>query len=596
MLLLVLPIVVPMLLAPLMFILSQKVRCLLVLLCAASLCAFSMLLLAGLELDAVRLFGSTFQAETGISFFSFSLHPYGRIAAFGFTLILSLGLLYGVEIVSPAEHAVALCALAGAVGVAFADNYLTFLFFWEVLTLTSTALIFLKRTKEATSAAYRVLFMQLAGGMALTVGILMHYHVTGSFDLVTPAAGLPFFILGIGVKATFLPLHVWIPWGYPAAPFTSSVLLAALCTKAGVYAVARILPPSEGLALMGALMAIVAVSFALVQSNMRRLLSVHIISQVGYMVAGIGLGGHYGIDGGLLHMANNMFYKSLLFMCAGAVLYATGSENLHELHHPHKGQEGPGFFKSMPLVSIGALVGALAIAGMPLFNGYVSKYLLKKAASGFEPIETILLVAGVGTALSFAKFMYFGFITGKAKVLRPPTATMQAAITVAALGCIAFGVYPELLHHLVPEHSSLHVYSAQGIQISLTIIAIAVGIFYVVKGILEKGVHAPVWANRVVDAGWANTRSGSSSMVRLVDAGLAATQTAAASAGNFGFKAIFGVLQKLDYRPGSSKVFRVVNVGNMDFDVLLVVVIFGVLATWFLFMTLQIQFIYINPF
>jgi multicomponent Na+:H+ antiporter subunit D len=594
--LLLLPIALPVLVAPILLFIPDKVRRILVFFCLLAVALFSLLLLTGMEMQAVQLFESPFQAETGISFFSFSLHPYGRIAAFGFTMVLSLGLLFGLEVSKRMDHVIALFALAGAVGVAFADNFLTFLFFWEVLTLTSTMLIFLKRTTEAIEMGYRVLFLQLAGGLSLTVGIMMHYQVAGSFALTTPAAGLPFFILGIGMKAAFLPLHVWVPWGYPAAPFTNSVLLAALCTKAGVYGVARILPPSEAIAMMGAMMAIVAVSFALVQSNMRRLLSVHIVSQVGYMVAALGMGGHYGIDGGLLHMANNMVYKALLFMCAGAVLYATGSEDLHYLHHPDKDKEGPGFLKSMPIVTLGALAGALAIAGTPLFNGYVSKYLIKKAEYGFEPVETILLVAGVGTSLSFIKFFFFGFLTAKAKVLRPPTGTMQAAIGISALACIAFGAYPALMTNLIPEQSSLHVYSLQGILVSLQIIGTAVVVFFAVRGVLERGVHAPGWANRSVDVSWATARGGSLGLLKLFDASMAITQTAAASAGNLGFRSIFGFFQKLDYRPGSSKVFRVINVGNMDFDVLLVVIIFGVLATWFLFMTLQIQIIHINPF
>lgn len=595
--LLLLPVFLPLAAAPALLFLGDKPRKILMGCCIAALSVFGVLVLTGYELGShVTVFAPAYQQTGGISFFSFSLHPVGRIALFGFTFALSLGLLFGLDVSSRTEQAVALGAMAGAVGVALADNFLTFLFFWEVLTLTSTSLIFLRRTEEAVKMAYRVLFMQLAGGLALTVGIIMHYHVTGSFAIAIPAAGLPFFIVGIGMKAAFLPLHVWVPWGYPNAPFPASVLLAALCTKAGVFAVARILPPSEGIALMGAAMAIVAVSFALVQHNMRRLLSVHIVSQVGYMIAAIGLGSHYGVDGGLLHMANNMVYKALLFMCAGAVLYATGTEDLHDLPHPPDDQKGPPLWRALPLVTAGALVGALAIAGTPFFNGYVSKYLIKKAAHGFDPVETILLVAGVGTALSFTKFMYFGFLKAQARVIRKPTATMTAAIIASAAVCILFGVYPEGMQGLLPHHSKLHVYSMSGVTMSLKIIGIALGVFILTKSILERGIHAPHWANRMVDVSAHAAQTAAAGTIHFVDFCCSGMQYMVSGASDLSFRAMFRVFQKMDYRPGESKVFRTINTRNMDFDVMLVIVIFGVLAMWYLFMTLEIQIIHTNPF
>jgi multicomponent Na+:H+ antiporter subunit D len=595
--LLLIPVLLPLAAAVTLLFLSERKRKWLMAITLVLLGGFGLALLAGAEMGGhVTVFAAAFQEQYGISFLSFSLHPIGRIALFGFTVVISLGLLYGLGVASRVEQAVALCALAGASGVALADNFLTFLFFWEVLTLTSTTLIFLKRTDQAVKMAYRVLFMQLAGGLSLTVGIIMHYHATGSFALAVPAAGLPFFMLGIGVKAAFLPLHVWVPWGYPNAPFTNSVLLAALCTKAGVYAVARILPASWELALMGAAMAIVAVSIALVQHDMRRLLSVHIVSQVGYMVAAIGLGGHYGVDGGLLHMANNMIYKALLFMCAGAVLYSTGTEDLHALDHPPSGEAGPPLWRSLPVITAGAVVGALAIAGMPLFNGYVSKYLIKKAAHGFDPVETILLVAGVGTALSFTKFIYFGFIRAKARLIRKPTGPMTAAIAVSALACIVFGVYPQAIEGLLPHHSGVHVYSASGVGTALKIIGAALVIFAVFAKALERGIHAPRWANSMAGFSVAAAHTAATGTVYVADSILTGLQYIMAGAADLGYQAVFRVFQRLDYRPGDSKIFRVINISNMDFDIMLVIIIFGSLAMWYLFMTLEITIIHTNPF
>ncbi|MCW3489176.1 proton-conducting transporter transmembrane domain-containing protein [Dethiobacter alkaliphilus] len=595
--LLLVPVWAPVITAVVLLFLPARVRRVFIGLSLVPVGAVAVALLAGMDLGGqVTVFASAFQQQTGVSFLSFSLHPIGGIALLGFTMVIPLGMLFGLEVSTKDQQAVALCALAGAAGVALADNFLTFLFFWEVLSITSATMIFLRRTEQAVKMAYRVLFLQLLGGLALTVGIVLHYHATGSFAMTAPAAGLPFFIAGIGVKAAFLPLHVWVPWGYPVAPFSASVLLAALCTKAGVFAVARILPASEGIALMGALMAIVAVSFALVQHDMRRLLSVHIVSQVGYMVAAIGLGNYYGVDGGLLHMANNMVYKALLFMCAGAVLYCTGTEDLHQLHHPPKGEEGPPLWRSLPLVTVGAVVGALAIAGTPLFNGYISKYLIKNASYGVEPVETILLVAGVGTALSFTKFIYFGFYKAQARVLRPPRTTMTVAIMISAAACVLFGVYPQALQVLLPHQTALNVYSLQGIFVSLQVIAVAVGVFALMKNILERGIHAPQWANGLAQIAAGTAHSAATGTVHLLDYITGGMQQLVSGAGDLSFKAIFRMFQKLDYQPGESRFFRFINVRNLEFDVMLVIVIFGVLAVWYLFMTLEIQIIHTNPF
>ena len=340
--------------------------------------------------------------------------------------------------------------------------------------------------------AYRMLFFSLMSGFSLLVGIVLQYNATGTFELMYPEAGLFFFILGIGIKTAFLPLHFWVPWGYPAASFPCSALLAALCTKVGVYAVARVLPPSDFINTMGACMAIFAVIMALLQSDLRRLLSYHIISQVGYMVAAVGLGAAISVDGGLLHLVNHMIYKALLFMSAGALIFAVGTEDLHELHNPaEKPKTAAGkaaLWKAMPIAFIGALVGALAISGTPLFNGYVSKYLIKSAMHGTNPAEWLLMVASVGTALSFSKFVYFGFIKGRGKVQRKLPFSMQAAIVALSASCIITGIWPQLLAPVLPHGTSLEVYSAEGIKTALLLVALGIVVFILSARALEKEI------------------------------------------------------------------------------------------------------------
>ncbi|HHX73881.1 MAG TPA: hypothetical protein GX699_03140 [Firmicutes bacterium] len=594
---LLLPVSLPVVAALLALIVPARARRVLLAATLAIIFLFSIWLLAGGGgSEPFTLLATVFAQESGINFLSFALQPVGRIALFAFTLALSLGLLFGLQTASATEQAISLLALAAASGIALADNFLTFLFFWELLTVSSVLLIYLKGTTHAVRMAYRVFFLQLLGGLSLTVGIILHYHVSGSFALTAPAAGLPFFLFGIGMKAAFLPFCVWVFWGYPAASHTASVLLAALCTKAGVYGLARILPPSDFLAMMGALMAIIAVSYALLQHNLRRLLSVHIVSQVGYMVAGIGLGAHGGLDGALLHMVNNMLYKSLLFMCAGAVLQATGTEDLHRLSSPPEEESGIPLWRKMPLVFAGALVGALAIAGTPLFNGYVSKHLIKHAAHGIQPVEFFLLAASVGTALSFMKFIWFGFIRGRARVIQRPAPAMLLAILITAAGCLCFGVYPQAAAGLLPQHTSLHVYDTTGVLMALLLIGIALILFILGKDVLIRGIHAPEWVTAAVRRSGRILKAVGVGIVYTVQATVGGVQNLLRRLATFFYRIYFRLFQQVDYRPGKSEFFHFVNFTNLDFDILLVLVIFGSLAIWNMIATIEVKIIYTSPF
>ncbi len=477
--------------APFLPKVSEKLRrnVLVLMLCFMVLLAFYNL--SGAELRDFTVLKSL--AEIGLAPLSFTAHPYARMAVFGFLFVGAIALLYGLQVADPREQAVSLVAVASAVGIGFSANFVSLFFFWEVLTFSVAILILLKQTPHAINMGYRFMIFHVAGGLLLFLGILQHYAATGSFVVEKPAAGLIFFALAIGFKAAFLPLHVWVAWGYPTASFPTSVVLAGLTTKIGVYAVARILPPHPAIALMGASMAVFGICCALLQKDMRRLLSYHIISQVGYMVAGAGVAGYYGIDGSMLHVVNHMLYKALLFMSAGSVLLAAGTENLHDLGHHGEDRHVPPVWRGLPIAALGALIGALAISGVPPFNGYVSKYLLKKAMYGAGPAEKMLMFASVGTVVSFCKFCYFGFIKGRAHIKRDITFTMKAAIILASASCIVLGVYPYLVKNILPYHSKLTVYNPAGIITALQFLGMGLVAFFALNKVLERGIKPPAW-------------------------------------------------------------------------------------------------------
>lgn len=339
---------------------------------------------------------------------------------------------------------------------------------------------------------------------------------------------------------------------------------------------ARVLPASDFINTMGACMAIFAVIMALLQSDLRRLLSYHIISQVGYMVAAVGLGIAISVDGGLLHLVNHMIYKALLFMSAGALIFAVGTEDLHELHNPAEkpktAADKAALWKAMPIAFIGALVGALAISGTPLFNGYVSKYLIKSAMHGTNPAEWLLMVASVGTALSFSKFVYFGFIKGRGKVQKKLPFSMQAAIVALSASCIITGIWPQLLAPVLPHGTSLEVYSAEGIKTALLLVALGIVVFILLARTLEKEIKLtlPLEVRLVVKDTFYSTGQ------RMLKA-LEAFRTAA-------YRSVFRFLQRMDYLPGKTGASQFINVANIDFDVVLLMFMLGVVLVFMFYL------------
>jgi multicomponent Na+:H+ antiporter subunit D len=319
--------------------------------------------------------------------------------------------------------------------------------------------------------------MHLTGGVVLLAGILTHYASTGSIEVTAITAGLPmvFFIIGVGLNAGFIPLHTWLPDAYPTAPLAGSIFMSVYTTKTAVYLLARTLSGMEVVAYMGAIMAVYGVSFALMQNNARKLLSYHIISQVGYMVAVIGIGGAMGINGAIFHLFNNVLYKTILFMGIGAVLYRTGIEDLTRLG---------GLWKKMPVTTVAVSVAALSISGWTLFNGFASKGMIFEAAHGNDVIYLMLELAAVGTFLSFLKLTYFGFFRRNDSIeAKEAPLSMTIPMVVLAFFCVLIGVYPSLMVDILPYPvpADFHFYSLGHVVGVWELLGVTAIIFFVGK-------------------------------------------------------------------------------------------------------------------
>ena len=363
------------------------------------------------------------------------------------------------------------------------------------MAITSTFLIW-QEGGEAIRAGYRYLLFHGLGGALLSAGIALLFLGAGS-PIVGPLAGIPnatyqlwatvMIVLGIGVNIAFIPLHTWLPDAYPRANFVASVFLCVYTTKAAVYLLARAQPGTEYIAFMGALMAVYGVTFAVFQNDMRRLLSYHIISQVGYMVAGIGilgwLGaaneiGQLGLDGGMAHLVNNILYKTLLFMAVGVIIWKTGENLLSRIG---------GLQKKMPVTAFAFWVAAFAISGVPLFNGYVSKGMVLMAAENTSFWLWVLLeIASFGTCLSFLKLGYFAFLRPGSSEASDPPLLMQAGMLGAAALCIIIGIFPQVLYGFLPYPTTYMAYDPEPLASALLVLGAAALFFFAVgRKILE---------------------------------------------------------------------------------------------------------------
>ena len=366
-----------------------------------------------------------------------------------FSLITVIGCLFAFHVKKTTKQSAALLYAAGALGVTFAGDLITLFVFWELMSLPSTYLIWARGGRESEKAGMRYLMFHLFGGGLLFAGILVHAGETGSIlvEQLTARDSLSSWLIlaGIAVNAAVVPLHAWLSDAYPKATVTGAVFLSALTTKTAVYVLLRVFPGWEILIYLGVLMTLYGVVFAFLANDIREILAYHIISQVGYMVTGAGIGTEMAINGASAHAFSHILYKALLFMGAGAVLHTTGKSKLTELG---------GLARKQPVILWLYMIGAFSISGFPLLNGFISKSMVVAAAGEAHHgvVMLLLMLAAVGTFLSVGLKLPYGVWFGKesgASALPPPR-NMYLAMAAAAFFCILHGVAPGLLYDMLP--------------------------------------------------------------------------------------------------------------------------------------------------
>ena len=405
-----------------------------------------------------------------------------RVFLHVFTVMAIIGCIYGLHVKETGQHIAAFLYVAGSLGVTLCGDYLTLFIFWELMAFASTFLVWYRKKRRSIEAGYRYLLVHTAGGLVLLGGIFLRYKNIHDLSFVQIAANGATFadyliMIGFMLNAAVPPIHAWLPDAYPEASVTGAVFMCAFTTKTAVYVLARGFPGFEALAILGAIMTVYGVGYAAIENDARRILAYHIVSQVGYMVCGVGIGTAMAVNGAISHAYAHIIYKALLFMGVGAVLEMTGKSKLNELG---------GLYKQMPLAMIFTVIGGISISGFPFTSGFISKSMIIAAAGESHRIGLLLMMtlAAVGTFLSVGiklpYFIWFGKDSGVQAKDAPWN--MNLAMAIAAFLCFFIGIYPEYLYKMLPFPVNYHPYTAYHLSETLQILGFTgLGFYLMVK-------------------------------------------------------------------------------------------------------------------
>ena len=378
-----------------------------------------------------------------LDFLGYTLNPFKVDSINKLTgLIFAVGglasIVYSINICSRSILSLIFVFIGSAMTAIFSGDLFTLYIFWELMTISSSFIIALS-SHSTKNTGYYYFLMHLAGGLSLLWGIFLQYSATGNLSLNNIEAGIPFFIIAVGIKLAFVGFHTWLPLAYSKAPFYVTVVLSIFTTKVGVYVMCRLLPGINILAYAGLISALFGIVMAFRQNQVLKLLCYSIIIQVGYMIIGISIGTAMGISGAIVHLVNHILYKTVLFMAVGVVIYITGKDSFENL-----GVMG----RKLPVTSIATLVAFMGIAGVPFFNGYMSKTIIKEAVQ--EPLLTFgLFLMSLGTSLMFLKFIYYAFFkNNNIKIDKKTPISMKLALGILTVIMILIGINPFLLENL----------------------------------------------------------------------------------------------------------------------------------------------------
>jgi len=402
----------------------------------------------------------------------------GPVGVLFSTIIALVGLLVSIyaldyikEGATEKYHMLYLLLLTGATGVVLTGDIFNLFVFFEILCISSYALVAYLRDKAGIESAVKYLIQGAVGSSLLLIGIGLLYGQFGTLNMADIARNIKsvssisvfvpmvLIITGFGVESAIFPLNAWLPDAHSSAPSSISAILSGIAIEVGLYAVSRVVFTIFGasgilpfLALLGILTLLVGEMCALSQNNIKRMLAYSSIGQIGLILFALAIATSYGVTGGLFQLISHTLSKALLFLAAGYMIYRAGSPDISAL-------EGIG--KKMPLTCLAFTIGAFSLVGLPPFVGFPSKFLIVRAALATgEAIFTVLIgLALLGTVIEGAYFfrvvqvLYFkGGKVNPGKKEAPVTALIPMFIFVVLI--IVVGIYPKLITDVLNSAAS----------------------------------------------------------------------------------------------------------------------------------------------
>jgi multicomponent Na+:H+ antiporter subunit D len=355
-------------------------------------------------------------------------------------------------------HTLFLLMLAGMEGVIITGDIFNLFVFLEIASVASYALVAYGTEAEELEASFKYLVMSSVASLFVLLGIAFIYGYVSTLNMADIAMEISrkgpghiislisvLFIMGFGLKAALVPFHAWLPDAHPSAPAPISAMLSGVLIKAlGVYVLMRLFYNIIGvneavlsvLMVLGTLSMVLGVFLAIGQWDLKRLLAYHSISQIGYVVLGLGIGTPLGIIGGLFHLFNHSVFKSLLFLDSGAIEYALGTRDLKSMG---------GLKEKMPVTANTCLTASLSIAGIPPFNGFWSKLIIIFAAiqanrPGYALFAVLASVLTLASFMKVERYAFFGKPDVKNAGAKEVPGMMRLAMVMLALICVSGGI------------------------------------------------------------------------------------------------------------------------------------------------------------
>jgi len=414
-----------------------------------------------------------------------------------FHIAAILNVIYGAHEKHWNQHVAIMSYSGAAIAAVHAGDLLTLFVWWEATAFTSVFLILASKTQRSYRSAFRYILIQVGSGMFLLAGAILLMSETGnaeftSFDINSLYGQLIF--IAFGIKAAFPLLNGWLQDSYPEASEIGTVALSTFTTKLAIFCFAKSFAGTEILIIIGAIMTFYPIFFAVIENDLRRVLTYSLNNQLGFMIVAIGIGTELAINGAVAHAFAHILYKGLLFMGMGAVLYRVGTCKASELG---------GLFKFMPITAICTIIGAISISAFPLFSGFVAKSLIMSALGkeGLVFVYFMLLFASAGVLHhSGIKIPFFAFFAHESSIkTKEAPINMIIAMIIASALCILIGVFPSYFYAILPHQIQYQPYDFSHVVGQLQLLTFAAFAFIC---LWHFKIYPPELNSTVLNSDW----------------------------------------------------------------------------------------------